>query len=179
MRKQMDIKKNRAQEIVTLHQEIVGHLQQSLEKAIKIGQLLTEQKGSMKHGEFGPWLKGNIPFTDRTARNYMRLWREKDRLKMESVSDLKDAYRLITDQKKLPSPPDYSDEFFNSICPFHCYMGTVVFDDLTPEEASQVLPEEALEAWRTWVKLKMKLEEKLGGSPDTPCKWQKPFGYRK
>jgi len=96
----MDIEQRRTQEIVTLHQEIVGHLRQSLDKAIRIGQLLTEQKDSLKHGEFTPWLRANVPFTDRTARNYMRLYREKDRIKTESISDLNGAYFLLADQRE-------------------------------------------------------------------------------
>jgi len=84
------------QDIITLHNEITSHLRQSLEKAIKLGGLLTEQKASLKHGEFTGWIKDNLTFTERTARNYMRLYREKDRLKTETVSDLKSAYALIS-----------------------------------------------------------------------------------
>ena len=47
-------KRTRAQEIVGLNNEITAHLKASLEKAIHLGQLLTEQKTELKHGEFGP-----------------------------------------------------------------------------------------------------------------------------
>jgi hypothetical protein len=87
-------------EIVTLHNEIAGHLNMSLSKAIRIGELLQGQKDSLKHGEFIPWLSKNIPFTDRTARNYMRLYQERDRLKTETVSDLTSAYKLLTEHKE-------------------------------------------------------------------------------
>ena len=87
--------KARSQEISTLHQEIVGHLKSSLEKAVKIGELLTVQKSAIKHGEFTLWLKMNIPFTERTARNYMRLYRARDKLKAEIVSDLNQAYGFL------------------------------------------------------------------------------------
>lgn len=90
-----EIEKSRIQEISNLHQEIIGHLKMSLEKAIRIGELLTEQKASMKHGEFTPWIKANLPFTDRTTQNYMRVYRERDRLKTETVSDLTQAYQLL------------------------------------------------------------------------------------
>jgi hypothetical protein len=174
--RQIEIEQSRTQEIVSLHQEIVGHLRQSLEKAIRIGELLTEQKGSLKHGEFTPWLETNIPFTDRTARNYMRLYRERDRIKTESVSDLNDAYRLITSQKELPAPPDYDDEFLNSVCPFRCYMGTVLLDPDTSNDVTNS-PENSVKAWRLWVNCMMKLDEKLGHPKGTPCKYQKPFGH--
>lgn len=95
------LEKGKIQEIITLHNEIAGHLRLSLENAIKIGQLLTEQKKTLGHGGFTPWIQVNLPFTDRTARNYMRLYREKGRLKTETVSDLKSAYLLIFDSEAL------------------------------------------------------------------------------
>jgi hypothetical protein len=95
------LEKTRTQRIVTLHNEIVGYLKTSLEKAIEIGGLLTEHKETLAHGEFTPWINTNLPFTDRTAQNYMRLYRERDRLKTESVSDLKSAYKLLALPKKI------------------------------------------------------------------------------
>jgi len=49
-----EIALNRAEEISKLHNEIHGHLRMSLQKAIRIGKLLTEQKAGLKHGEFIP-----------------------------------------------------------------------------------------------------------------------------
>ena len=106
----MQIEKSRINEIGTLHGEIVGHLKTSIEKAIRIGELLTEQKASLRHGEFTPWIEGNLPFTDRTARNYMRLHRKKDRLKTETVSDLKSAYKLLA----APDTSNYEDAISTS-----------------------------------------------------------------
>lgn len=94
------IESKRIEEIKKLHFEIMGNLKISLQNAIKIGELLVEQKKSMRHGEFIPWIEKNLPFSDRTARNYMRLFREKDRLKTETVSDLKEAYNLLIEHKK-------------------------------------------------------------------------------
>jgi hypothetical protein len=93
---------SRTTEITALHEEIAGHLRTSLEKAIRIGQLLCEQKSSLKHGEFGEWIKVSLPFTDRTARNYMRLYECRDQLKTETVSDLSltQGYRLLTDGRR-------------------------------------------------------------------------------
>jgi len=86
---------HRAQEISKLHEEIVGHFRSSLENAIRIGALLTDQKAELKHGEFESWITANLPFTGRTARNYMHIYRERDWIKTESVSDLNGAYKLI------------------------------------------------------------------------------------
>lgn len=95
------LEKHRIQEIIDLHNEIGGYLKMSLEKAIRIGELLTEQKGNLKHGGWLAWIDANLSFTDRTARNYMRLYKERDRLKTETVSDLKSAYLLIFDSEAL------------------------------------------------------------------------------
>ena len=87
---------NRIREITELYGEIGDLLRISLQKAMQIGKLLTEQKASMKHGEFMPWLRQYLQFiSDRTARRWMGLYRHRDRLKMDSVSDLTQAYRLL------------------------------------------------------------------------------------
>jgi hypothetical protein len=100
----MDVETTRVQEIVTLHQQIAGHLRQSLEKAIRIGQLLIEQKASLDHGQFSQWVEGNLPFTIRTAQNYMRLTQNKALVKNETVSHLTGAYNL------LKQPHRYKDD---------------------------------------------------------------------
>ena len=104
-----EIEKSRIEEINRLHNEIYSSLKMSLQTAIRIGQLLTEQKETLKHGEFIRWIKDNLPFTDRAARGYMGLWRQRDTLKSENVSDLTSAYKLLIDLKgpkeSLPSVP--------------------------------------------------------------------------
>lgn len=70
------------------------------DKAIRIGELLFEQKEKLKHGEFIPWTKINLPFSDRTARNYMKLFENQEQLKMESVSNLNSAYKLLGKPKE-------------------------------------------------------------------------------
>ena len=89
------------QEIISLHQEITSHLKTSLQMAIRVGQLLTEQKESLGHGHFTPWIKEHLPFKERTARNYMRLYRERDRLKTATVTDLGAAYKLLSPPRKV------------------------------------------------------------------------------
>jgi len=113
--------KDRALKITALHNEILGHLKSSLEKAIEIGQHLIEQKSNLAHGGFTPWLKENIPFSDRTARNYMRLFKEQDKLKTENVSDLGDAYNVLKRLSWSKQKQDKSEDNKNS------YM-TIVID---------------------------------------------------
>ncbi len=49
-----ELEKTTVQHIVKLHSQIIADLKRSLDSAIQIGHLLSEQKASLKHGEFGP-----------------------------------------------------------------------------------------------------------------------------
>ena len=111
-----EIEKNRAVEIVSLHGEIEGLLKLSLDKAIRIGELLSEQKANLLHGEFIPWVKANLPFTERTAQNYMKIYNQRALLKNENVSHLTGAYALLTTSNETRLSPDniespHSDEW--------------------------------------------------------------------
>jgi hypothetical protein len=63
-----ELKRNRRSEIVALHDEVVQSFRATLPKAIRIGELLIEQKAALKHGEFMPWIEANLPFEGRTIR---------------------------------------------------------------------------------------------------------------
>ncbi len=91
-----ELELSRAGEIRRLHEELALSMRVTLDKACEIGRLLCDQKDEMAHGDFIPWVEATLPFTDRTARNYMRAYRNRDKLKTESVSDLSGAYRLLT-----------------------------------------------------------------------------------
>ena len=49
------VEKSRVQKIIQLHNDVVG----SLKKAMTVGELLTDQKAEMKHGEWLPWVEKN------------------------------------------------------------------------------------------------------------------------
>lgn len=110
--KMNQLQSNTVNEIVSLHKEIEVHFRQSLTKAIRIGELLTEQKQSIPHGQFTFWIADNLPFTDRTARNYMKVYRQRDVLKTENVSVLSEGYKLLTDPKTAKSLLDESRAYF-------------------------------------------------------------------
>jgi len=95
-----------ASEITRLHGEIESSLNRSVERAIRIGELLLAEKQRLGHGKFLPWIKSSLPFTERTAQKYMQVYSGQADLKCESGSYLTDAYRL-TAPKARPSqgPP--------------------------------------------------------------------------
>ena len=72
----------------------------ALEKAIEAGTLLRKCKASLAHGTWLPWLEENFAFTDRTARNWMRISEASASGKLETVSDLSEAYRIATEPKE-------------------------------------------------------------------------------
>lgn len=91
---------NTAHEIHKLHDDIVEAGRSVLDKAIRIGELLTKTKVSLKHGEWLPWLKANITFSQQTANKYMRCYSIREDLKLLPCSNLPEL--LVTQ----PTPQD-------------------------------------------------------------------------
>jgi DUF3102 family protein len=81
-------------EITRLHGEILAAAKMSLEKAIKIGELLSRVRASRK-GKWLAWIKNSVPFSDQTARNYIRVYERRDDPKFKNVLNLSDAYSLL------------------------------------------------------------------------------------
>ena len=50
-----------------------GHIRSGV---YEIGRLLCEAKASIPHGEWGTWLETNVAYSDSTAQNLMRIYRE-------------------------------------------------------------------------------------------------------
>jgi hypothetical protein len=86
-----------AEEINRLHHEILSVARTTLEKAIRIGELLAKQKASLGHGQWLPWLEANVELNPRTAQRYIRVWENRQMLKYDSVSHLTQAYVLLAD----------------------------------------------------------------------------------
>ncbi len=89
------VPQNPVPEILELQHQINTTMKTTVPMAIRIGELLTTHKAVIGHGKFQAWICDNLPFTDRTARTYMRLYDARDRLKTETVSDLSAAYKLL------------------------------------------------------------------------------------
>lgn len=91
---------NRAAEIKRLHAEIGEAIRTSIDKALRIGQLLTAQKAETKHGDWLPWLKANVPFSFRSAQRFMDLWDNREYVgKSANVTHLRDAYELLSAER--------------------------------------------------------------------------------
>jgi Protein of unknown function (DUF3102) len=94
----LTVVKDSATEINQLHLENCRSAEQTIERAIRIGQLLAEERAECKHGEWLRWLKAKIQFPQRTAYRYQRIYEA--RTKLASVANLADAYRIALPQGK-------------------------------------------------------------------------------
>jgi len=79
-------------------------------KAIEIGALLTTVKEELPHGEWLPWLAANVPFAERTARNYLRVYQNREKVNRHGIADLTGAIKLLTAPKAEPSPTSEPEE---------------------------------------------------------------------
>src|SRR5262245_38957693 len=64
-----------AEKINAAHAACEQALKAGLSHALTAGKLLVEAKAKVKHGEWLPWLKANVRFSERTAQGYMRVAR--------------------------------------------------------------------------------------------------------
>jgi hypothetical protein len=92
-------------ELVRLHDEIVAEAKISLQKAIRMGELLVSIKGTMPHGSWQTWCSDTLPrISDRSIRNYMRVFNNKDTLLRQEITDPAAAYKALTVPKRQPLP---------------------------------------------------------------------------
>jgi hypothetical protein len=80
------------------HEATAAAMKRGVGHAIAAGGLLIEAKAQLKHGEWLPWLTEHCAMSDRTARLYMRLARNKAEIEIGNVADLnlRGALALIT-----------------------------------------------------------------------------------
>jgi hypothetical protein len=86
------------------HQATAASLRRGLEHAVAAGELLVEAKALLRHGEWLAWLQDHCALSDRTARLYMRLARNRSEIEQQigNVADLsvRGAVALIAAPKQ-------------------------------------------------------------------------------
>ncbi|SHG75177.1 Protein of unknown function [Cognatiyoonia sediminum] len=65
------------------HRAVLRRELNNKEEAAEIGEVLIKVKEELPHGEFTPWVRRDCSFTDRHARNYIRI----AQVKRKRVSD--------------------------------------------------------------------------------------------
>lgn len=92
-------------EIKSCHQMAISKVREGFEFAIKCGELLTEAKAKLEHGNFGGFVEQYFEFSHKTACSYMKLHKDLDALpKLTRASILKSADSISGIQKLLPAP---------------------------------------------------------------------------
>ena len=83
-------------EIRDLNVEIMGAARTTLKKAIRIGELLSQVKSELPHGECLPWTQ-NLPFSLRTAQHWMGLFANRKDPKFANLANLSQAIKLLAE----------------------------------------------------------------------------------
>lgn len=91
--------------IETITGEILDAKRAGGEAILTIGRCLIEAKDMLSHGEWLPWLNERVEFSERTARNFMRLAREWTN--RQTLADL-GASKALT---LLALPPEEREQF--------------------------------------------------------------------
>jgi len=93
-------------EIKNCHKRAVQKVAEGFEFALKCGELLAQCKDNLGHGNFGGFIDQYFDFSERTARGYIKLHKDLERLpKRQRAAVLKSADSVRGLQKMLP-PPD-------------------------------------------------------------------------
>lgn len=79
-------------EIIELHNNIIQSTRRTVQDAIRIGEIISQEKESLEHGQFLPWVE-TLPFTRVTANQYSRLYQYRNKCK--NALHLQDAYKQI------------------------------------------------------------------------------------
>jgi hypothetical protein len=97
-----------AADIRNEHEATAAALKRGLEHALRAGELLIEAKALLKHGQWLPWLRDHCAISDRTARLYTSLARNRAHIEAQigSVADL--SVRGAVALMATPKTSDYA-----------------------------------------------------------------------
>ena len=96
-----------AARIRSSHEAVQFALKSAVEHAMNTGDMLREAKDQLRlHGQWQPWIREHCQFSERTARLYMRL--AKNRKVIEATGDL--ANLTLNAAARLFAPPKDDDE---------------------------------------------------------------------
>lgn len=158
-------------EINRLHGEICEAARTSIGKAIRIGELLTQTRLTLKHGEWLPWLKENVGFSRQTADNYRRIYEKREDIKLLNVGNLSEAYRALADSQNEPAKESVDDDEYEQV-QFRLWklqrrleaVCAIPVEHGTPEHIRelQAIIEEANTQQQWWHECQLRAEQKFG-----------------
>lgn len=138
-----------AVDIRDAHNMVENAARSTVEYAIHAGELLIEAKAQVRHGEWLPWLEANFPGSERTARGYMQVASNRQRVAdlgsyREALAELAEPRAVATTE----APGDEEEAQSHYDTP---PVSEVGFDEPDPVQASiieQVREREGEEAAR-------------------------------
>jgi hypothetical protein len=89
------------------HEAVRHALRSAVERAMTTGDLLLEAKEKLQHGQWSQWIQEHCEISDRSARLYMRL--AKNRAVIEAAGDVA-GLTLNTAVRLLASPKDDAEK---------------------------------------------------------------------
>jgi hypothetical protein len=102
--------KSKAEEINRLHKEVDTRFRSVVseirDRVIRIGELLTECKKEVGHGQWMSWVETNCEFSHRTANNYINAYERRNDPNSQLVANLKDIYYPQLEHKVPPLPKE-------------------------------------------------------------------------
>jgi hypothetical protein len=171
---------NAVRELQELEAEIIRHARDALTNAIRCGEILSQVRETLKHGEFLEWIQEFAPFSRRSAYNYIRLFDNKDDLKLANVANLSDAYSALLaapiiesgEPQKLHEPNFHSQAVRlrqNLIGLFNHYLQRRPLNHWHTEEVYDLLC-----SLRPLTEICTQLELELGTRNDVPATYRSP-----
>lgn len=102
-----DIATSLAADIRREHDQAQQAFTSAVEHAVRCGELLTEAKAGVPHGEWLPWLAENFPASEDTAQAYMRLAANAERVRYLEVTSIRAALAELAEPRETPrlEPP--------------------------------------------------------------------------
>ena len=91
-----EITKSEIDSIIESHNKVGVHASMMLKEAIGTGGKLIKAKAKLQHGQWLPWVKENLPISERLVQDYMRFYENREKLKNANVADLTEARKLLT-----------------------------------------------------------------------------------
>lgn len=88
---------SKVRELRKLYTEMQGLFLAALEKAMRMGEILSEIKDELPHGQFGVWIdSAGLPFKARTARLYMKIYDRREEISAAGISGVAEAQKFLS-----------------------------------------------------------------------------------
>lgn len=82
------------------HAAALEHGGKAITHALNVGELLLQAKEACRHGQWLPWLRKHVAFSDRTAQGYMRLAQRRDIRSSVADMSVRKALEYIATPRK-------------------------------------------------------------------------------